>query len=98
MRPGHPDSPEIVSGTPLTRFALAPKTYRRFRWPERLKWTGDGLYLDGKGKAVVTIEPDVKYPDVMWRVRLPSGELSDMVNRSRCKDAALAYACRMLGE
>ena len=43
---------------------------------------GDGLYLDGKGRAIVTIEPDAKYPDVMWRVRLPSGELSDMVNRT----------------
>jgi hypothetical protein len=92
-----PPSPKIAPGTPLTRFALAPKADRRFRWPERLKWMGDGLYLDGKGRAIVTIEPDAKYPDVMWRVRLPSGELSDMVNRTRCKDAALAYACRMLG-
>jgi hypothetical protein len=31
--------------------------------------------------------PDSKYPALMWRVRWPAGELSDMVNLTRAKDA-----------
>jgi hypothetical protein len=68
----------------------------RFKWPERLQWKGDALYLDGKGHAIVSIVPDKAYPN-MWRVR--SGErLSDMVNRTRAKDAALSIACQLLGQ
>jgi hypothetical protein len=32
----------------------------------------------------------------MWRVRLPDGRLSDMVNLTRAKDAAVALACKNL--
>ena len=35
----------------------------------------------------MSIEPDSTYPN-MWRVRRPNGTLSDMVNRTRAKDAA----------
>jgi hypothetical protein len=28
----------------------------------------------------------------MWRIRLPHGSLTEMVNRNRAKDAALAIA------
>jgi len=35
------------------------------------------------------VVPDNKYP-TMWRVRSPDGALSDMVNRTRAKDAAMA--------
>jgi hypothetical protein len=47
------------------------------------------LYI-GKTFTGVTIEPDARWPN-MWRVR--KGErLSDMVNLSRAKDAALTWA------
>jgi hypothetical protein len=42
------------------------------------------------------IVPDEKYPAVMWRVRLPDGRLTDMVNRTRAKDAAISIALSIL--
>jgi hypothetical protein len=85
-------------GAPPAPLPLRPTRDRAsFRSPARLKWIGDSLHLDGKRNPVVTIERDTKH-DVMWRVRLSSGELSGMLNRTRCKDAALAFACRVLGE
>jgi hypothetical protein len=42
-------------------------------------------------RRVLQIERDAKYPQ-MWRVRLPDGSLSDMVNQARAKDAALDIA------
>jgi len=41
-------------------------------------------------RVVATIEPDSKWPG-MWRVRC-GGSISDMVNLSRAKDAAIAIA------
>jgi hypothetical protein len=41
-------------------------------------------------RVVATIEPDSKWPG-MWRVRR-GGSISDMVNLSRAKDAAIAIA------
>ena len=41
-------------------------------------------------RAVATIEPDSKWPG-MWRVRC-GGAMSDMVNLSRAKDAAISIA------
>jgi hypothetical protein len=51
-------------------------------------WKGDRLLLNGRlsGFSVVV---DDRYP-TMWRVRYPDGSLSDMVNRTRAKDAALS--------
>ena len=40
------------------------------------------------GRAL-TISPDAKYPG-MWRIKLPNGLLSDMVNLTRAKDAAVS--------
>jgi diadenosine tetraphosphate (Ap4A) HIT family hydrolase len=34
----------------------------------------------------------------MWRVRLPNGHVSDMVNLTRAKDAAMALACKEAAE
>ena len=65
-----------------------------FKSPARLRWNGDALYLDGKGRAIVRIVPDETYPG-MWRV-LSGGRLSDMLNLSRAKDAAVAIACQTL--
>jgi|KBSMisStaDraftv2_1062788.scaffolds.fasta_scaffold74570_4 hypothetical protein len=55
-------------------------------------WKGDRLWLNGRfsGFSVVV---DERYPQ-MWRVRRPDGSLSDMVNRTRAKDAALAMLDR----
>jgi len=54
---------------------------------ENLTWHGNKLYL---GKRLVgEIVQDERYP-TMWRVRLPDGSLSDMVNRTRAKDACAA--------
>jgi hypothetical protein len=50
-----------------------------------LQWRGDFLYSGGK--RLIGIEADSTYPG-MWRVHLPSGKLSGMVNRTRAKDAA----------
>jgi hypothetical protein len=62
---------------------------------KNLEWKGDGLYLNGKGKPILTIAPDGKHP-TMWRVRLPDGRLTDMVNRTRAKDAAISIALGIL--
>jgi hypothetical protein len=42
-------------------------------------------------RRVLQIERDAQYPQ-MWRVRLPDGGLSDMVNLTRAKEAALDIA------
>jgi hypothetical protein len=42
-------------------------------------------------RKALQIERDSKYPQ-MWRVRLPDGTLTDMVNLTRAKDAALDIA------
>ena len=44
----------------------------------------------GKRRAL-QIERDAKYPQ-MWRVKLPDGTLSDMVNLARAKEAAMDIA------
>jgi hypothetical protein len=43
------------------------------------------------------IEPDATWPG-MWRVRLPSGQFSDMVNLTRAKDAAVALSRALLNQ
>jgi hypothetical protein len=60
-----------------------------------LKWQGDELYLSRR-KLNVAVIPDEKYPGVMWRVRRPDGTVTDMVNRTRARDAALSIAVSML--
>jgi hypothetical protein len=62
-----------------------------------LEWKDDCLRLRGKGKPIMTIVPDAKYPS-MWRVRLLDGRLTDMVNRTRAKDAAIAIALGILND
>jgi hypothetical protein len=54
------------------------------------------LLCHGRGRnPLVTVEPDSKYTG-MYRIRFPDGGLSDMVNLTRAKDAALAFALRAL--
>jgi hypothetical protein len=58
-----------------------------------LSWKGDWLYAGSR--KLIRIVPDQKYPH-MWRVELPDDRLTDMVNRSRAKDAALSFADRII--
>ncbi len=60
---------------------------------ELAEWKGDVLYY-GRRKMLRIVQ-DGQYPQ-MWRVRLPDGMLTDMVNRTRAKDAALGFGDRIL--
>jgi hypothetical protein len=55
----------------------------------RLHWNSNELFCQGSRKAILRIIPDAKYP-AMWRVERPDGQLTDMVNHTRAKDAALS--------
>jgi len=43
-------------------------------------------------KPLAWVKPDDRYP-TMWRIHWPDGEVSDMVNLTRAKDAAMVL-CR----
>jgi hypothetical protein len=47
------------------------------------------------GRLLATIVPDPGW-DGMWRVRMPDGHVSDMVNLTRAKDAARLLALASL--
>jgi hypothetical protein len=51
-----------------------------------LVWDGDRLRYPGR-KPSVSVVPDATYPG-MYRVLRPDGTLTDMVNRTRARDAA----------
>jgi hypothetical protein len=53
------------------------------------------LHYGKDRKPLLTVEPDAKHPS-MWRIRYPDGQLSDMVNLTRAKDAAGVIALRDL--
>ena len=57
---------------------------------------GLAVSLQGSKAEIVHIVPDGKYPG-MWRVRLPDGGLTVMVNLARAKDAALHHAAAIMG-
>jgi hypothetical protein len=48
------------------------------------------LHIGGRFTGIAVV-PDGKWP-TMWRVRMRDGCLTDMVNLTRAKDAAIAYA------
>jgi hypothetical protein len=56
-----------------------------------LRWVGDQLFRQGSRHALLSIEPDRAYPS-MWRVRRPAGGVTDMMSRTRAKDAGLSVA------
>jgi hypothetical protein len=61
-----------------------------------LRWDGRELrQASSRGLMLASIEPDQTWPG-MWRVRLPDGYLTDIVNLSRAKDAAAALALGVL--
>jgi hypothetical protein len=60
---------------------------------QRLTWVGDELVYGRK--TLLRIERDGVYPE-MWRVRRPDGSRTDIVNRTRAKDAAVSIALSFL--
>jgi hypothetical protein len=66
---------------------MKPGDWRR----RHLHWNGPRLYRSGSKVAVAEIVPDTQWTG-MWRVRLPDGQLSDMVNVTRARDAAMELA------
>jgi hypothetical protein len=52
--------------------------------------TSTWLYI-GNRSTGVTLRPDSRWPQ-MWRVHSRDGRVSDMVNLTRAKDAAVAWA------
>jgi hypothetical protein len=66
---------------------------------DRLTWRSYGhrlcLFHGASHRPLVSIKPDSKYPS-LFRICYPNGELSDMVNLHRAKEAASAFALRSL--
>jgi hypothetical protein len=59
-----------------------------------VKW--DGLKLRSRtGRLLAMVEPDPEWP-LLYRVRLPGGHLTDMLNLTRAKDAARCLALETL--
>lgn len=58
-----------------------------------LTWQGNVLYYGRRKLSEIRRDPD--WPRI-WRVVEADGSLSDMVNISRAKDAAMARASRIL--
>jgi hypothetical protein len=61
-----------------------------------LVWDGNRLRLHS-GRVLVSIEPDEIWPG-MWRIRMPDGRVTDMVNLTRAKDAAAVLALAVLNQ
>jgi hypothetical protein len=82
------------------RTALESKDRKTVVGRDRLTWrhtTDDRLLLchGSRRNPLVTVEPESKYTG-MYRIRFPAGGLSDIVNLTRAKDAALAFALQAL--
>ena len=67
-----------------------PRT--RFCW--RDTDAGLALHLGRGARSLALVVADGRYPG-MYRVQMPDGSLSDMVNLTRAKDAGLALARRV---
>jgi len=65
-------------------------TSKRIYGRQDLKWDGLRLRLC-TGRLLATVEDDAEWAG-MYRVRLPNGHLTDMVNLTRAKDAAISLA------
>jgi len=64
--------------------AITPS--RALTW--RKTASGYALYVWGRGKALATVEPDVKHAG-MWRIHMPDGWVSDKANPTRAKEGAV---------
>jgi len=59
-----------------------------------LRWDGNRLRLHS-GRLLVTVEPDQGW-NGMWRVRMPDGHVTDMVNFTRARHTAQSLALNAL--
>src|SRR5262249_43410067 len=80
---------------------LGPKTHhtiemtsKRIYGRQDIKWDGLRLRLC-TGRLLATVEDDAEWAG-MYRVRLPGGYLTDMVNLTRAKDAAIGLVLAKL--
>ena len=63
-----------------------------------LTWKANRLFVEGKRQPMAEVVRDARYSG-MWRFRLlPGGELSDMVNLIRAKDAARSHVLSVLNK
>ena len=60
---------------------------------QALHW--DGLRLHYRRRVVATLVADEDWPK-LYRVHLPDGRITDMVNLTRAKDAAVTLARSVL--
>jgi hypothetical protein len=60
-----------------------------------LTWDADILRKHGSKKTLATVVADETYP-TMWRVRMPDGRVSGILNKARAKDAAMGAALQAL--
>jgi hypothetical protein len=60
-----------------------------------LIWNGNNLCRKGSARPLLRIERDAAHQQV-WRIRLPDNRLSDMANKTWCKDAAASVALAIL--
>jgi hypothetical protein len=86
--------------TKITRVTSTAEKSKTVVGRDRLSWRrANGrlfLFYGNNDHQLAIVEPDSKYPGVMWRVRFPDGRLSDMANLTRAKDAAVTCALRFL--
>jgi hypothetical protein len=77
----------------------ANRNWSPMRWGLSWRREHDGrrytLHQGSRKSVLVSVEPDAKWPG-MWRVRKPDGSLTDMVNLTRAKDAAMSIAANHL--
>jgi hypothetical protein len=83
----HPSRRQRNNAPATTLASLAPAISGHLR--RDAVWQGQQLHFHRR--VIATVVPDRHWPE-MWRVQLPGSHLSDMVNLTRAKDAAIALA------
>jgi hypothetical protein len=92
---------DLVAPASAKRTGDAPAARERYSYDRgdfTWRWHQDGkyaLHVEGRRGAVLDVVRDEAHPQ-MWRIRHPDGRLSDMVNLSRAKGAAISVALGLL--
>jgi hypothetical protein len=93
-------APLVLRGgpSPLDRASARLRGCRCLKPPmtAQLTWNGNALCAGRSSTPLVSIEPDKTHPG-MWRVR-HGDQLSDIVNKTRARDAARCLALSLLKE
>ena len=90
----HDQTGDVVHVTPSSKKRKAIVSRDRLTW--RHTTERRLLLCHGRSrKPLVTVEPDSKSTG-MYRIRFPEGGLSDMVNLTRAKAGAVAFALQAL--